>query len=296
MKNLRKKIIAACILLMTILLAGCLNEGNENIGGNVPLLPKQIVQQAVLDAEPNYLYTYRKSFEYDDLNRPTTITDVTSRTYGTTQAIEVVYSNTITLEYPKTGATVKRTEKKKLITTSGQNEITETRDYYALSGNNSKTIKIIVNGQEENTETIELNEKKQVVRYLRNESAIQPSIAVKEEYSYDNWGNVSQHDNYSGEYHSARRYTYDNYNGIFRYLNIPQWLAVTMFDIEHIANNAKRISVKTTGDTFSEYGWNQYRYNGYGYPIEQVFESDWLGIWSSKTRIEYMLAKPLTAE
>lgn len=286
MKNILK-LLTVSLLLLT----ACDSTGNMVVNGK-DFLPKQIVTKQSYDAEPWYDYTHITNFEYDDTNRPVTIVKETFRKLNTeTGGSDVLtYSITQKLEYSLDQNIVKQTDVIKSPVSDGYDSRTETRVYKIASN----TIEVTLNDIKK--ETIELSnglvtKYNRKFLYFPNENGID---GYTQEFKYNSKGDISEYTYISivDDYTSTQKYSYDNYNGTYKSMNIPQWLFISLFSNEGRINNITDINI-LSNNTSIPYGKNVYKYNSDGYVEEANFtpDSNWIGIWGSKTTYQYVKTK-----
>jgi hypothetical protein len=289
MKNILK-LLTVSLLLLT----ACDSTENNMVVNGEGFLPQKIVTQQSYDAEPWYDYTHITSFEYDNTNRPVTIVKETFRK-SNTEADDndvLTYSITQTLEYSLTEDIVKRTDVIKSPVSDGYDTRTETRVYNITSGEN--IIEVTLNDTEK--ERIELSDGlvtkyDRKFLYFSNENGIG---GYTEKFKYNDKGDISEytHISLNDDYTSTQKYSYDNYNGIYKNINIPQWLFIALFGNEGRINNITDINI-LSNNTYIPYGKNVYKYNSDGYVEEANFtpDSNWIGLWGSKTTYQYVKTK-----
>lgn len=287
MKNILK-LLTVSLLLLT----ACDSTENNMVVNGEGFLPKSIVTKQSYDAEPWYDYTHITNFEYDDTNRPVTIVKETFRKLNTeTGGSDVLtYSITQKLEYSLDQNIVKQTDVIKSPVSDGYDSRTETRVYKIASN----AIEVTLNDIKK--ETIELSnglvtKYDRKFLYFPNENGID---GYTQEFKYNSKGDISEYTYISivDNYTSTQKYSYDNYNGTYKSMNIPQWLFISLFSNEGRINNITDINI-LSNNTYIPYGKNVYKYNSDGYVEEANFtpDSNWIGIWGSKTTYQYVKTK-----
>lgn len=287
MKNILK-LLTVSLLLLT----ACDSTENNMVVNGEGFLPKSIVTKQSYDAEPWYDYTHITSFEYDNTNRPVTIVKETFRKSNTEPKDNDVltYSITQKLEYSLDQNIVKQTDVIKSPVSDGYDSRTETRVYKIASN----AIEVTLNDIKK--ETIELSnglvtKYDRKFLYFPNENGID---GYTQEFKYNSKGDISEYTYISivDNYTSTQKYSYDNYNGTYKSMNIPQWLFISLFSNEGRINNITDINI-LSNNTYIPYGKNVYKYNSDGYVEEANFtpDSNWIGIWGSKTTYQYVKTK-----
>jgi len=114
------------------------------------------------------------------------------------------------------------------------------------------------------------------------------------EYGYYADANISTYNYTIGDYTSTKKYVYDNHNGLYSMVNIPQWLFVSLFGEEGKSKNVREITV-LDDDKFVPLEDVVYDYNPQNYPVKAVSRPapEWNGLTGSTTVIEYQEAKKL---
>ena len=95
------------------------------------------------------------------------------------------------------------------------------------------------------------------------------NTSVVYNYSYDQKGNITKYD-LNNNYYS---YVYDNYNGIYSYVNTPQWFLVIMLGKSNfVYNNCTEIYTYSLDENGKEQApvtfKLTYTYNDNGYPVK----------------------------
>ena len=303
--NIMKKIFFLSSLFL-IFFVGC--DTSEPIESDNSLLPKTIKTEQSYDAEPQYDYTHITTFEYDNSDRPVKILKETYRRLNNEKADKnlLVYSISRKLEYSVYSKSEKSLSSRDLVGVTQTDVIkswikdndysthTETR-VYDLKSEKNNLIEVMLNGKFK--ETIELS-KDLAVKYNKVRFSNPPeenTINYTEEYKYNNKGDVSQYNYISlldDRYASEEKYLYDSFNGVYKHMNIPQWLFIALFGNEGRIHNIREIHVVHDGKE-TPFAENIYRYNSEGYAKESVYRpnSELVGIWGSKTTYDYVKAK-----
>jgi len=262
------------------------------------LLPKTITTKQTYNAEPQYEYTHITTFEYDDSNR---LKGVLKETYRRTQNSDedntLVNSITRELEYSLAENIITQTDfYKTWIKANDYSTYTETRVYNIASGE-SNVIEVMLDGKYK--ETIELSNGLAVKMNRVAYSSVPEEVIFNytEEYKYNTKGDISEYTYSANDYTNTKKYEYDSRNGVYKHLNIPQWLFISLFGDEGRFQNVKSISVMHDGQ-FTPFGNNANKYNRSGYVEEVVYSPDpkWVGIWGSKTTYEYINVNTIIAE
>lgn len=266
-----KKLFFSSIILFGIL--SCTDSDDTIEKNNRALLPKVITTTQSYDAEPEYVYTHIKTFNYDNLNRLIEIITETYRNMREERDVSFFHSITEKIEY-LVDNTISQTD----ITTTTTETTSVVRIY---SMENKSTINIILD--ENLSETIEL-ENGLAMKYNKQ--------GLTKTYQYNEKGDISQYSYSSRDYSSIKKYETDNREGIFKNMNIPQWFFVYLFEEEGQLNNIEEIYILHNG-TFMGYGTNIYEYNNMGYPVKITFmpAREIVGLWGSNSTIEYINAK-----
>lgn len=281
-------------LILFFFLTACDSDDSLEFQLDDALLPTKIVTTQSYDAEPQYDYTHITTFEYDGSDHLITMLKETYRRLNneTEDKNILVYSISTKLEYSLTENIVTQTDNIKFQVNSGYDTRTETRVYNIVSGEN--IIEVTLDSKYK--ETIELS-KGLVVKYNRVAySAIpeQTTFNYTQEYKYNDKGNISEYTYTTGnnDYTNTEKYSYDTYNGIYKHVNIPQWLFIVLFSNTGQTNNIKEIDT-SHGDKFVPFAKNINKYNSSGYVSEVEYrpDPDWDGIWGSRTTYEYTKAK-----
>ncbi len=271
-----------------ILLTGC--DTSEPIESNDALLPKKIKTEQSYNGEPLYDYTHITTFEYDGYNRPVNILREYYRRLKTETADKNILQHIIStkLQYSLIEDFVTQTDIIKSRISDGYDTHTETRVYNITSGGDNK-IEITLDGKFK--ETIDLS-KGLAVKYNRVVYSDIPEEKIfnyTEEYKYNSEGDISEYIHTQEEYSRTEKYSYDGYNGVYKHMNIPQWLFIALLGSEGRIHNIKEIST-LHNNKFTLYGNNINKYNSSGYVKEREFRpnSQLDGASSSKTTYEYI--------
>lgn len=282
--------------ILLFFLTAC--DSSESYRLDNELLPKKITTMQSYDAEPWFDYTHITTFEYDDSNRPTTILKETYRKRNTEKNSKDTLVNSVSrkLEYNLSDNAVKQTNViKKWIKENEYNTHTETCVYDITNTNDA--IDVTLDGKHKGK--IELS-KGLAVKYSRVAYSAVPEQEIyiyTEEYKYNDKGDISDYTYIVDNYFSKEKYSYDGYNGVYKHMNIPQWLFIALFGNEGRINNINDIYV-SHDDDFVPFGNNINRYNSSGYVTEVVYrpDSEWIGIWGSKTTYKYVNKKEIALE
>lgn len=279
--------------ILFLFLTACDSDDSEKFQLDNAFLPKKIVTKQSYDAEPQFTYTHITTLEYDNLNHPVAIVKESYRRLNDDAEDKnvLVYSISTKLEYSLTEDIVTRTDNIKSQESYGHGTRTETRVYNIVS---SESI-IEVTLDDKYKETIELS-KGLAVKYNRVAySAVsgQTTFNYTEEYKYNDKGNISEYTYTTGnnDYTNTEKYSYDSYNGTYKHVNIPQWLFIVLFSNTGQTHNIKEIDT-SHGDKFVPFARNINKYNSSGYVSEVEYrpDSEWIGLWGSKTTYEYVRA------
>ena len=143
---------------------------------------------------------------------------------------------------------------------------------------------------------IEVNESGHILK--RDQLDVDGNVVYSEYFVYDDNGNIK---NKNTSHPNYRSYTYDDKNGIFKNVNIPQWfLATQLSELYTFDNNVVEESVKYSNGEIEERllvdsGFKiAYTYNGNDYPIKYTspYRTDIVGeIIDDTFTIKYRLAK-----
>jgi hypothetical protein len=284
-----KNALKLSFILLSLFLTGC--DSSDDFRMDDALLPKTIKTRQRYDAEPWYEYTHITTFEYDESNRPVTILKETYRRADGKS--ENVLANSVSrkLVYSLTEDMVTQTDfYETLLKANNYFTHTETRVYNIAPGNRNE-IEITLDSKYK--ETIELSDGLAVKmnRVTYSDIPEEPVFYYTEEFKYNSRDDISQYTYSIKDYTSANKYEYDRNNGVYKHLNIPQWLFISLF------GNEGRISNITDIYTSHDKGFvplakniNKYNSGGYVKEVEYRPDSEWLGIWGSKTTYEYIKA------
>lgn len=292
-----KKLKLSILFLLSILFIAC--DSSDDFRLDDALLPKKVTTKQSYNAEPQYDYMHIITFEYDAFNHPVNIVRETYRRLQTEKENKNVltYSKSTKLEYLLIEDMVKQTDViKSRVEDNNYSTHTETRVYNVASGGNN-IIEITLDGKYK--ETIELSGGL-AVKYNKVVYSDVPEEKIYnyvEEYKYNAKGDVSEYTYSSEEYTNTERYSYDGYNGIYKHMNIPQWLFISLFGNEGRISNIT--DIYTSHDNgFVPFAKNINKYNSGGYVQEVEFrpDSEWIGIWGSKTTYEYIKANGISPE
>lgn len=149
---------------------------------------------------------------------------------------------------------------------------------------------IIVKYKNKKDEKVYINSRHEVIAY-EYYSGIEGTLKITNTYEYDDKGNILKIviDNGIDKPYIPYVYTYDNHNGIFKNVNIPQWFMVIMLDQRfNMANNYKEYS------DYDNCKWiMEYSYSKDDYPIfkKTKYEGDSkVKSVEAITTIDYMYA------
>lgn len=280
-------------LILFLFLTACDSDDSPKFQLDDALLPTKIVTMQSYDAEPQYDYTHITTFEYDGSDHLMTMLKETYRRLNNEKEDKntLIYRISTRLEYSLTENIVTQTDNMKFQVTTGYDTRTETRVYNIASGEN--IVNVTLDGKYK--ETIELSNGLGVKynRVAYSDIPEQTTFNYTEEYKYNDKGNISEYTYIRGakEYTKTEKYSYDTYNGIYKHVNIPQWLFIVLFNNTGQTNNIKEINI-LQGDKFVPFGKNINNYNSSGYVSEVEYHPnlDWDGIWGSRTTYEYTKA------
>lgn len=264
---------AFCVIFISFLIPSCSDDNDSDYevfpgGTSAKILPVKVIgdkNATIID------------YEYDNNNRPVTIKRKWPR------AGEGCFTKTIS--YDTEGRIVKLTH----IHTTPENNYIST---YTYNGSQI-TVKYDNSAQ---SFTIEVNESGQILK--RDQLDVDGNVVYSEDFVYDDNGNIK---NKNTSYLNYRSYTYDDKNGIFKNVNIPQWfLATQLSELYMFNNNVVDESVKYSNGEIEkrllvDSGFKiVYTYNENGYPIKYTspYRTDIVGeIMDDAFTIKYSLAK-----
>lgn len=121
---------------------------------------------------------------------------------------------------------------------------------------------VIVRYRNKKDEKIYINSRREVVAY-EYYSGIDGLLKITNTYEYDDKGNILKIviNNGVDKPYIPYVYAYDNRNGIFKNVNIPQWFMVIMLDQRfNMANNYKEYSDYDNCKWIMEYSYNKNDY------------------------------------
>ncbi|HCO66249.1 MAG TPA: hypothetical protein DIT04_00575 [Dysgonomonas sp.] len=247
-------------ILLFVVLGGmffftsCTDNDGNHVNSSVKLLPAKI--QVEYELSNKYIYTYK----YDSTNRLVEYVETS------------LFSNNIGMEDMETRCKIvynqDNTIDSLIISPRFLEEHPDIDGYvYAMA---SDTVlfeyseqEIIVKYRNKQEEKIRINPKQEVVAY-EYYGGIDGKLKITNTYQYDENGNIVRIviNNGIDSPYIPYTYNYDNCNGIFRHVNVPQWFMVIMLDQRfNMVNNFKEYS------DIDGYKWTMdYSYNKHDYP------------------------------
>jgi len=277
-------------MAIAFVFTSCSDDDGDKKGGDAPvLLPTYIILG-------NWTYL----FEYDENWRLTAVEALIFGDRGNIHHMErseIYYTqeNIVDrLEYIKKDASDPTTEYKESIRFIYENN----------------TVRCVSSEENEKDKIYELDNKGNLIKYVYEE--LDPEDDPYYEYistytyEYDNLRNklvekitsISRYNSpdypTENEYHESNTYTYDKMNGIFKYVNIPKWLADCFLpelpdylDYCFGNNMIRRENSKVWRPTMWEY-----EYNEAGYPVSlDCYDYDYEWEYRYTISIEYIEAK-----
>ncbi len=149
---------------------------------------------------------------------------------------------------------------------------------------------ILVKYKNKKSEKIFINPRREVVAY-EYYSGADGELKITNTYQYDDKGNIMRIviNNGIDKPYIPYTYTYDNRNGIFKNVNVPQWFMVIMLD--------QRFNMSNNYKEYSDYDgckWlMEYSYNKDDYPIFRRIEDEGksdIGVVEALTTFDYTYA------
>lgn len=163
---------------------------------------------------------------------------------------------------------------------------------YIVQNYNYNSDKITVTQGDSITGLLELNEKKQLIKYTWFDSRKNP---ITYQYEYDNHGNLLTYTYQSESHKQTSKYTTERMNGIYKCINTPQWYIVLYYN-NSLLNNPTEEYSSVNNSKFEKLRYYQYQYNKDGYPVYQdiLYTPGWIGGSNITLKIEYIPATKTT--
>lgn len=259
------------ISLFIVVCSAC--SSDDDFDSRAKYLPAKIISEGEISSTVT-------TYSYDDNNRLTGV--VKTDTYQEDNIRNEISLAIIYDDFGKISSVIKKTEAGDLLF-GMSTEIRDTVNFY-YDGTSIHTKNSIT----------EINNKNRVVAHrVFDESGSNEISSIK--YKYDFAGNLSEFLFSDGEvvYSYLYTYEYDDNNGIFKDVNIPQWFLITQLDekLNFAGNSVQETFIATDKDPVTT--TRTYTYNSDGYPVsESVYYAGYsLTVNVKPIKIEYISGK-----
>lgn len=274
-------ILLSVLILAGTILSSCSDADGNHVNSSMRLLPVKISTES--EASNRRTYTYK----YDTSNRLIEYVETS------------LFGNNIGLEDMETTCKIVYNEQNNIdsliISPHLINDFADIdNSLYALV---SDTVvfeyqgeEVLVKYKNKKDEKIYINSRREVVAY-EYYSGVAGKLKITNSYEYDDKGNILRIviNNGVDKPYIPYTYAYDNRNGIFKNVNVPQWFMVIMLDQRfNMSNNYKEYS------DYDGYKWlMEYGYNRDDYPIFRRIKNEEktdMGVVEALTTFDYTYA------